>query len=60
LLFNYEGNIVTTNSKMVTELSRQFQKDLEQAHEVSRREWRHRSGAQKFLEKVMWPFHRFL
>jgi cardiolipin synthase len=60
LLFNYEGNITTTNPKMIAELSRQFEEDLERAHEVSLEEWRHRPFLQKFLEKVMWPFHRFL
>lgn len=60
LLFNYEGNIATTNSAMIAELNRQFEADLKHAREVSRKEWRHRPGLQKFLEKVMWPFHRFL
>jgi cardiolipin synthase len=60
LLFNYEGNITTTNDKMISELSDQFHEDLKHAHEVSRKEWRQRPRLQKFLEKVMWPFHRFL
>lgn len=60
LLFNYEGNIVTTNPKMISELERQFGEDLKNSHEVSRKEWRRRPRLQKFLEKVMWPFHRFL
>jgi cardiolipin synthase len=60
LLFNYEGNVATTNSEMIAELGQQFQTDLEHAHEVSRKEWRQRPGLQKFLEKILWPFHRFL
>lgn len=59
LLFNYEGNIVTTNPEMVSEISEQFAEDLEHSHEVLLREWRRRPMLQKFLEKVMWPFHRF-
>lgn len=60
LLFNYEGNIATTNGKMVSELGAQFEEDLKRAREVLRKEWRRRPRLQKFLEKVMWPFHRFL
>lgn len=60
LLFNYEGNITTTNSKMIWGLSVQFKEDLEYARELTRKEWRQRPRIEKFLEKVMWPFHKFL
>jgi cardiolipin synthase len=60
LLFNYEGNIATTNDKMISQLAAQFQEDLKNARELTRKEWRQRPRLQKFLEKIMWPFHRFL
>lgn len=59
LLFNYEGNVTTTNPRMIAELSSQFEEDMRNAREVSWVEWRRRPFLQKFLEKVMWPAHRF-
>lgn len=59
LLFNYEDSIVTTNAKMVRELGGQFLEDLRHAPEVTRAEWRRRPLREKFLEKIVWPLHRF-
>jgi cardiolipin synthase len=60
LLFNYEGNIVTQNKPMVAELTAQFREDLENSRELTRAEWRRRPLFQKFMEKLVWPLHRFL
>jgi cardiolipin synthase len=60
LLFNYEGNIMSTRSEMVTEIERQFRDDLTVSAELKPEEWRRRPFSRKVLEKLVWPLHRFL
>jgi cardiolipin synthase len=50
LLYNFEANIVSTNSKFAEEMVAHFVHDLQNAKEVTLKEWEKRSFLQKWLE----------
>lgn len=60
LLFNYEGNIVSTDKEFAQEVKVQFMKDVEHSLEIRRHLWRHRPLWQKVAEVLTWPFHKIL
>lgn len=60
LLFNYEGNIISTDKKFVSELVKHFHQDTAHSLEILRHQWRHRPLWQKIAEVLTWPFHKIL
>ena len=60
LLFNYECAVVTEGGAFVAAIEERFKEDVTRARELARAEWRRRSRTEKFLEKLIWPLHRFL
>lgn len=60
LLWNYEGNIVSTDPQFVSELVAHFEKDATKSLEILRHQWRHRPRWQKIAEVLSWPFHGIL
>ena len=60
LLFNYEGNINSTDKKFAAEVKAQFIEDTENSLEIRRHQWRHRPLWQKIAEVLTWPFHKIL
>jgi cardiolipin synthase A/B len=60
LLFNYEGNIISTNQQFIAELRSHFSADVQRCIEIQRHEWRHRPLWQKVAEVLTWPFHKLL
>lgn len=60
LLFNYEGNIVSTDKNFAAEVKAQFIEDADHSLEIRRHLWRHRPLWQKIAEVLTWPFHKIL
>ncbi len=60
LLFNYEGNIVSTDRDFAQTIKEQFLTDVNHSLEIRRHLWRHRPRWQKIAEVLTWPFHRIL
>lgn len=56
LLYNYEGNIVTTRTEIVDELRHHFENDMMKSEQITLSNWLRRSMFQKMLEF----FARFL
>jgi len=48
LLYNFEANIITTNTKLIEELSAHFVRDMNMSKEVLAKDWKSRF----FLEKI--------
>ncbi len=59
-LYNYEANIVSTESDFISEVKKHFAVDLSHSREVSLEEWKKRSPIRKFREKLVLPLTRFL
>ncbi|MSR71399.1 MAG: hypothetical protein EXS50_01860 [Candidatus Taylorbacteria bacterium] len=59
-LYNFEGNIVSTNKKFAEDIKQQFVNDLEKSQELTLTEWKKRSLLQKFLEAATWPIRKIL
>lgn len=60
LRYNFEGNIVSTNKEFTFELERQFLDDLQNATELTLKEWRERGPLRKILEVIIWPIRKLL
>jgi cardiolipin synthase len=60
LLFNYEGNIVSTDKNFINQLMTHFHQDTAHSLEILRHHWRHRPLWQKIAEVLTWPFHKIL
>lgn len=60
LLYNYEANIVTTNSRFAEELSAHFVHDLKDCTEVQLSEWRKRFFIERIPEMLIRLVRKFL
>jgi cardiolipin synthase A/B len=60
LLYNYEANIVTSNTRFAEELSSHFATDIGSATEVSLAEWKNRFFIEKIPEILIKVVRRFL
>ena len=58
--YNYEANIVSTESIFIDEVKKHFATDLNYTREISLAEWRRRPWTQKFREWLVTPIRRFL
>lgn len=59
-LYNYEGNIVSTDKTFIDEVKKHFTHDLKYTRELSLEEWRQRPFVAKFREWLVMPIKRFL
>lgn len=60
LLSNYEGNLMTSRKNLIEALKTSFLFDLTASNEVRYDTWIRRPFIQKFVEAILWPFHRIL
>ncbi len=60
LLYNFEANIVSRNSKFAEELAALFVRDLAESKEVNREEWRNRYFIEKIPEILIKLVRKFL
>lgn len=60
LLYNFEANIISTNSRFAEELSSHFVHDMNASREVSASEWHDRFFLEKLPELVIRLVRRFL
>lgn len=60
LLYNFEANVVTTNSKFAEELAAQFVHDMSKSREVDPAEWRSRFFIEKLPEFAIRIVRKFL
>jgi len=59
-VYNYEANIVSTDTSLVETLRGHFTQDLFDSEEVTRPEWLKRPLTQRVREILVWPIRRFL
>ncbi len=60
LLYNFEANIITTNSKFAEELSAHFVHDLGESTEVKKEDWFNRFFIERFPEQLIKLVRKFL
>ncbi len=60
LLYNFEANIVTSNTKFAEELSAHFVRDIQKSKEVSPAEWEKRFFTEKILSATIRLIKKFL
>ena len=60
LLYNFEANIITTNTKFAEELASHFVHDMHDSKEVSLNEWKNRFFIEKIPEILIKIVRRFL
>lgn len=60
LLYNFEANIVTTNSRFAEELAAHFVRDIQHSREIKLKEWKKRFFTEKLLERVIRLIKKFL
>jgi cardiolipin synthase len=60
LLYNFEANIVSTNSKFAEELAAHFVHDLKESSEVVRSEWESRFYIERIPEFLIRFVSKFL
>jgi cardiolipin synthase A/B len=60
LLYNFEANLITTNTKFAEELSAHFVRDLQDSKEVILSEWRNRFFLEKIPEILIRLVRKFL
>ncbi len=60
LRYNFEGNIVSTNTDFTEELERQFLDDLKLSEELTLKAWAERPLLRKLAEIIVWPLRKFL
>lgn len=60
LLYNFEANIITTNTKFAEELTSHFIHDMDASREVDRKAWNDRFFIEKLPEYVIRLVRRFL
>jgi cardiolipin synthase A/B len=60
LLYNYEANIVSTNSKFAEELSAHFVHDMNESNEVDPEDWKNRFFIEKIPEHLIKLVRNFL
>ncbi len=60
LLYNFEGNLISTNKCFVEEIENHFNEDLQLAEEIKLEEWLKRPLYQKIFEMMVFPFRKFL
>lgn len=59
-IYNYEANVVSTDTTVVQTLTTHFNDDLMHADEISLSDWLKRPLYEKFLEILVMPFRRFM
>lgn len=60
LLYNFEGNLISTNKCFVEEIENHFNEDLKLAEEIKLADWQNRPIYQKIFEIMVYPFRKFL
>ncbi len=60
ILYNYEGNIVSTKKEVIEEVRGFFSEDLLKSEEITYEHWKNRSKREKLLEHLTLPIRRFL
>lgn len=60
LLYNFEANIITTNSKFAEELSSHFVNDLKDVTEVKKEDWFNRFFVERIPEQLIKLVRKFL
>ncbi len=60
LRYNFEANLVSTDTNFAFELEKQFMTDLGSAKELTLSEWRARPFIQKVVEALVWPIRKLL
>ncbi len=60
LRYNFEANLVSTNSHFAAELKTQFEKDLTDANPLTFEDWKKRPLTNKILEWLVWPLRKLL
>lgn len=60
LLYNFEANIVTSNTKFAEELSAHFVRDIQKSKEVNRIEWENKFFTEKILYAAIRLIKKFL
>jgi cardiolipin synthase len=60
LLYNYEANIITTNTKFAEELAAHFVRDIQHSREIKLEEWKKRFFTEKLLERMIRLVKKFL
>ncbi len=60
LLWNYEANIESTDTKFIAELDSHFATDLTHTKEIYLSEWKNRPIFDKMLQYLSYPIHYFL
>jgi cardiolipin synthase len=60
LRYNFEANLVSTNTLFASELKTQFEKDLTDANLLTLEEWKKRPLTNKILEWLVWPLRKLL
>lgn len=60
LRYNFEGNIVSTNSQFAKDLRVMYVKDEAMSERLTLDRWRLRSLLTRFLEKLVWPIRWLL
>jgi len=59
-VYNFEGNVVTTDRSSIAELSKHFQEDLRDCNQVRLEEWTRRPFTEKVREFFIRPVRGFL
>jgi cardiolipin synthase len=60
LLFNFEGNIKSSDPDFIAELKHQFEEDLSNSKIIKREKWASRPLSLKISEGITWPLHGIL
>lgn len=60
LLYNFEANIVSTNSDFAQELTDHFMEDIKETHEISKVDWQNRFFLEKIPEILVKLVRKFL
>lgn len=60
LRYNFEGNLVSTDTLFSTEIKDQFINDLKKSSRLELSKWLERSIVRKILEMLVWPFRKLL
>lgn len=59
LMYNFEGNLVSTDTLFSTEIKNQFLNDLKKSSQLELSHWIKRPLLRKILEIVIWPLRKF-
>lgn len=60
LRYNFEANLISTNTLFTKEIKTQFENDLLNASKLDLETWKRRSIFNKLIELIVWPFRKLL